>query len=58
MLHYIAPLRFTEQGAKTIKESASRAHAFDSATEKAGVKIEGQYRTVGAYDGRAHPQRR
>lgn len=51
MFHYIALIRFTEQGAKNIKESASRAHAFDAAAEKAGVKIEGQYWTVGAYDG-------
>ena len=51
MFHYIALLRFTEQGAKNIKESASRAHAFDSAAEAAGVKIEGQFWTVGAYDG-------
>ena len=51
MFHYIALIRFTEQGAKNLKESASRAHAFDSAAEKAGVKIEGPYWTVGAYDG-------
>src|SRR5260370_7174746 len=51
MFHYIALIRFTEQGAKNIKESASRAHAFDAAAEKAGVKIEGQYWTVGTYDG-------
>lgn len=51
MFHYIALIRFTEQGAKNIKESASRAHAFDAAAEKAGVKIESQYWTVGNYDG-------
>lgn len=51
MFHYIALIRFTEQGAKNIKESANRAHAFDAAADKAGVKIEGQYWTVGGYDG-------
>ncbi|MEA3213434.1 MAG: hypothetical protein QOE70_6491 [Chthoniobacter sp.] len=51
MFHYIALLRFTDQGAKNIKQSASRAHSFDEAAEKAGVKIDGQYWTVGAYDG-------
>lgn len=51
MFHYIALIRFTEEGAKKIKESASRAHAFDQAAEKAGVKIEAQYWTVGTYDG-------
>ena len=51
MFHYIALIHFTEQGAKNLKKSASRAHAFDAAAKKAGVKIEGQYWTVGAYDG-------
>jgi uncharacterized protein with GYD domain len=51
MFHYIALIRFTEQGAKNLKKSASRAHSFDAAAAKAGVKIEGQYWTVGAYDG-------
>ena len=51
MFHYIALVRFTEQGTKNIKKSASRAHAFDAAAAKAGVKVEGQYWTVGAYDG-------
>ena len=27
------------------------AHAFDKAAQKAGVRIEGQYWTLGAYDG-------
>src|SRR5262245_1038871 len=51
MPRYISLLRFTEQGAKDIKKSTDRAHAFDRAAEKAGVKIEGQYWTVGACDG-------
>jgi uncharacterized protein with GYD domain len=51
MAKYISLLRFTEQGAKNIRKSTSRAHSFDKAAEKAGVKIEGQYWTMGAYDG-------
>ena len=51
MPRYISLLRFTEQGARNIKKSTGRAHSFDRAAEKAGVKIEGQYWTVGAYDG-------
>lgn len=51
MAKYISLLRFTEQGVKNIKKSTSRAHSFDKAAEKAGVKIVGQYWTLGAYDG-------
>ena len=51
MARYISLLRFTEQGAKNIKKSTSRAHAFDKLAANAGVKIEGQYWTMGKYDG-------
>jgi len=51
MPHYISLIRFTEPGAKAIKQSTSRAHAFAEAAAKAGVTIEGQYWTLGACDG-------
>src|ERR1700752_2600957 len=51
MPRYIALLKFTEQGAKSIKKSTDRAHAFDKLAEKPGVKVEGQYWTMGRYDG-------
>jgi len=51
MTRYITLIKFTEQGAKNIKKSTARAHAFDKAAARAGVKIEGQYWTMGAYDG-------
>jgi uncharacterized protein with GYD domain len=51
MAKYISLLRFTEQGAKDLKKSTNRAHHFDKIAAKAGVKIEGQYWTLGAYDG-------
>jgi uncharacterized protein with GYD domain len=51
MARYIALLTFTEQGAKDIKKSTDRAHAFDKLAEKSGVKVEGQYWTMGRYDG-------
>jgi uncharacterized protein with GYD domain len=51
MARYISLLRFTEQGAKNLKESTNRAHTFDKIAAQAGVKIEGQYWTLGAYDG-------
>jgi uncharacterized protein with GYD domain len=51
MAKYISLLRFTVQGAKDLKKSTNRAHSFDKIAAKAGVKIEGQYWTLGAYDG-------
>ena len=51
MARYIALLTFTEQGAKNIKKSTLRAHAFDKLAARAGVKVEGQYWTMGRYDG-------
>jgi uncharacterized protein with GYD domain len=51
MARYIALLKFTEQGARKIKKSTARAHAFDKLAARAGVKVEGQYWTMGRFDG-------
>lgn len=51
MARYITLLKFTEQGAKNIKKSTARAHAFDKLAAKAGVKVEGQYWAMGRFDG-------
>lgn len=51
MARYIILLKFTDRGAKGIKKSPERAHSFEKAAAKAGVTIEGQYWTLGAYDG-------
>lgn len=51
MAKYISLIRFTDKGAIAIKESTKRAKAFDEAAEKAGIKILGQYWTIGHYDG-------
>jgi len=51
MARYISLLHFTEQGAKNIKNSTNRAHEFDKIAAQAGVKIDGQYWTLGSYDG-------
>ena len=51
MARYIALIKFTEKGAREIKKSTERARNFDKAAANAGVKIEGQYWTLGAYDG-------
>ena len=51
MIRYITLLRFTDQGAKNLPQSTSRARAFKEMATKAGVKVEGQYWTAGPYDG-------
>ena len=51
MARYISLLHFTEQGAKNMKKSTTRAHDFDKVAAKAGVQVEGQYWTMGKYDG-------
>jgi len=51
MSTYICLLRFTQKGAEKIKDSPKRAHNFSAMAKKAGVKVEAQYWTVGAYDG-------
>lgn len=51
MARYIALLKFTEQGLKHIKKSTARAHQFDKLAAKSGVKVEGQFWTLGRYGG-------
>ena len=51
MIRYLTLIRFTEQGAKNLSKSPARAAAFRDAAAKAGVKVEIQYWTTGAYDG-------
>jgi uncharacterized protein with GYD domain len=51
MARYITLIHFTEKGARDIKKSTARATAFDKAAERAGVTVEAQYWTIGAYDG-------
>jgi uncharacterized protein with GYD domain len=48
---YLTLIRFTEQGAKHIKQSTARARAFADSAAKLGVKVEAQYWTTGSYDG-------
>ena len=51
MTRYLSLIRFTEAGGRAVKKSTTRAAAFCKAAEEAGVKVEAQYWTVGAYDG-------
>jgi len=51
MVKYIGLLRFTEEGARAIKDSTRRAQAFNDALSGTEVRIVGQYWTIGHYDG-------
>jgi uncharacterized protein with GYD domain len=51
MPKYISLLRFTDKGAREIRNSTTRASEFDTIAEKAGVRVEAQYWTFGKYDG-------
>lgn len=51
MARYVTLLRFTDQGARAMGKSPSRALAFKKAAQKVGVIVETQLWTVGACDG-------
>lgn len=50
MSHYVALLRYTQQGIAKIKDSPARLDAAKKAAEKAGGKIHAWYLTMGQYD--------
>ncbi len=51
MATFITTLHFTEQGVKAVKDTCNRAAAFQATAQKMGVKVTGQYWTLGAFDG-------
>ena len=51
MATFITTLHFTEQGIKAVRDTCDRAAAFKAAARKMGVKVAGQYWTLGAFDG-------
>jgi uncharacterized protein with GYD domain len=51
MATFITTLHFTEQGVKAVRDTCKRAAAFKTAAEKLGIKVTGQYWTLGAFDG-------
>src|SRR6478735_7023807 len=51
MARYVVLIRFTDQGARTLKKSTSRAREFVKAAQKTGVTVETQLWTAGAWDG-------
>jgi uncharacterized protein with GYD domain len=51
MSRYVTLIRFTDQGARALGKSSTRALAFRQAAEKDGVKVESQLWTAGSCDG-------
>jgi uncharacterized protein with GYD domain len=51
MATFITTLQFTEQGIKAVRDTCNRATAFKTAAEKLGIKVTGQYWTLGTFDG-------
>jgi uncharacterized protein with GYD domain len=50
MATYIVLANFTEQGIRTVKETAKRAEAFRMAAQQEGITIKDTYWTLGTYD--------
>ena len=51
MARYITLFRYTDQGARNIKESPARALSFKRDAEKLGLTVETQLWTAGRYNG-------
>ena len=51
MARYVSLIRFTDQGARALKKSATRAMSFRKVAEKAGIAVEAQLWTAGSCDG-------
>ena len=51
MATYVSLIRFTEQGAKNVRDTKRRAADFRETAQKAGVTVREVYWTLGSYDG-------
>ncbi|MFO0902789.1 MAG: GYD domain-containing protein [Pirellulales bacterium] len=51
MATFITTIKFTQQGIKSIGESAKRAAALKASAKKMGVKVKDIYWTLGDHDG-------
>jgi len=51
MARYVTLIRLTDQGVRNIKKSPDRGLAFRKTAAKAGVTVESQLWTAGAFDG-------
>jgi uncharacterized protein with GYD domain len=50
MATFVTLVSFTDQGARTIKDSPNRAEAFQAAAAKLGVQVKSMLWTTGQYD--------
>ena len=50
-MRFIATIRFTEQGIKSVRETTRRAASFKAAAKKLGVKVLDIYWCLGPFDG-------
>jgi len=50
MAYYVLLTNFTDQGAKTVKDTVKRAEAFKAMAAKSGVKVHQLLWTLGQYD--------
>ncbi|TIT82853.1 MAG: GYD domain-containing protein, partial [Mesorhizobium sp.] len=50
MSHYVILVNFTEQGAKSIKDTVKRAEAFKAMAADSGVKVNSLLWTLGQHD--------
>jgi uncharacterized protein with GYD domain len=48
---FVATIRFTDQGIKSIQETTRRAATFKAAAKKMGVKVIDTYWCLGPFDG-------
>jgi uncharacterized protein with GYD domain len=51
MATYVTLIKFTEQGAKNIKDTCKRAADFKASAKKLGIEVKEQYWCLGAFDG-------
>ena len=51
MARYVTLIRFTEAGAKDVKDTVKREEDFRAKAQKAGVTVRDVYWTIGAVDG-------
>jgi uncharacterized protein with GYD domain len=50
-MKFVATIRFTEQGIKSIRETTRRAASFKGAAKKLGIKVLDIYWCLGPFDG-------
>ena len=51
MATYVSLIKFTEQGAKNIKDTCKRAADFRASAKKLGIEVKEQLWCMGTYDG-------